>query len=78
MLSKLCVKGLRIHLYSSLYLGLNCLCLELATEGILKTRCSQKFRKIHKKTPVSESLFNNVAGLWPVTLLKKGSDIGVF
>ena len=40
MLSKLCVKGLRIHLYSSLYLGLNCLCLEPAAEGILKTRCS--------------------------------------
>ena len=34
-------------------------------------RCSWKFRKTHRKTPVSESLFNTVAGLRPATLLKK-------
>ena len=30
---------------------------ETATGGFLK-RCSQKFRKFHRKTPVLESLFN--------------------
>ena len=30
-----------------------------------------EFRKIHRKTPVPESLFNKVAGLRPATLLKK-------
>ena len=39
-------------------------------------RCSVKkvflkFRKIHRKTPVPEPLFNKVAGLRPATLLKK-------
>ena len=34
-------------------------------------RCSQKFRKIHKKTTVPESLFNKVADPRPATLLKK-------
>ena len=32
---------------------------------------SQKFRKIHWKAPVPECLFNKVAGLSHVTLLKK-------
>ena len=40
-------------------------------EVFCKKRCSQKFHKIHKKTPVPESLFNKVAGLRPATLLKK-------
>ena len=37
-------------------------------------RCSQKFHKIQRKTPVPESLFlsfNKVAGLRPASLLKK-------
>ena len=34
---------------------------EAATGGTLK-RCSYKFRKIQRKTPVPESLFNKVAG----------------
>ena len=29
------------------------------------------FFKIHKKTPAQESLFNKVAGLYPVTSLKE-------
>ena len=29
---------------------------------ILRNRCPWKFCKIHRKTPVSESLFNKVAG----------------
>ena len=33
--------------------------------------CSWRFLKIHRKTPVSEPLFNKVAGLGPATLLKK-------
>ena len=36
-----------------------------------KESCSEKFRNIHRKTPVPESLFNKVAGLRPSTLLKK-------
>ena len=36
--------------------------LETAIVGVLK-RCSQKFRKIRSKIPVSEFLFNKVAGL---------------
>ena len=34
-------------------------------------RCSWKFRKIHRKTPVPESFCYNVAGLRPATLIKK-------
>ena len=37
----------------------------------VKEGCSQKFLKIHRKTPVSESLFNKVAGLTPATFFKK-------
>ena len=32
-------------------------------EVVSKKRCFQKFRKIHRKTPVPESLFNKVADL---------------
>ena len=39
--------------------------------GVLPKRCSLKFRKIHRKTPLAESLFNKVAGLKLLTLLKK-------
>ena len=46
--------------------------------GVLWKRCSWKFRKIHRKTPVSESLFNKVAGLRPATLLKKVSGTVAF
>ena len=44
---------------------------EAASRGVLQKRCSYKFRKIHRKTPVPESLFNKVADLRPETLLKK-------
>ena len=40
-------------------------------EVLCKKRYSYKFRKIHRETPVSESFLNKVAGLRPVTLLKK-------
>ena len=36
------------------------------------------FGKIHKKTPVPESLFNKVTGLYPATLLKEKTPIEVF
>ena len=36
-------------------------------EVFYKKRCSDKFHKIHRKTPVSESFFNKVAGLRPGT-----------
>ena len=41
-------------------------------------RCSLKFWKIHRKTPVPESFFIEVAGLKPATLLKRDSGTGVF
>ena len=37
--------------------------LEVAVRNVLQNRCSLKFRNIHRKTPVLESLFNKVAGL---------------
>ena len=40
-------------------------------EVIRKKTCSYKFRNIHRKTTVPESLFNTVAPLRPATLLKK-------
>ena len=45
---------------------------------ILQTRCSQKFRKLHRKKSVLESLFNNTAGLRPETLLKTDPSTGAF
>ena len=47
-------------------------------EVFCKKRCSWTFCKIHRKTPVPESLFNKVPGLRPTTLLKKDSSTGVF
>ena len=38
--------------------------------------CSEKFRKIHRKTPVLESLFNKVAG--PRSLLTRDPNTCVF
>ena len=32
----------------------------------VKKKCSKKFRKFHRKTPVLESLFNKITGLTPV------------
>ena len=36
---------------------------EEATGNVLRKRCSLKFRKIHRETPVLECLFHKVAGL---------------
>ena len=36
------------------------------------------FLKIHRKTPVLQSVFNKLAGLRPATLLKRDSDTGVY
>ena len=38
--------------------------------------CSQKFRNIHRKTTVLESLFNKVAGLHACMFIEKDSNIG--
>ena len=37
---------------------------EAATRGALCKKRSLEFHKIHRKTPVPESLFNKAAGLW--------------
>ena len=39
--------------------------------SVLSKKCSEKFRKFYRKTPVPESFFNKVVGLKPATLLKK-------
>ena len=50
----------------------NRLALKQPPEVFYNKSRSQKFHKIHRKTPVPESLFfNKVAGLRPATLLKK-------
>ena len=38
----------------------------------------QKFRNIHRKTPVFKSLFNEVTGLRTANFLKRDSNTGVF
>ena len=43
----------------------------LQTEAAVRRWCSLKFRNIHRKTLVLESLFNNVAGLQGCNFLKK-------
>ena len=48
-------------------------------EGVLRKRCSKKFRKFHRKSSALESLFNKVAGLKALLkiLLKRDSNTGV-
>ena len=41
---------------------------------VFRNSCSYKFRNIHSKTPVLESLFNKIVGL-NVTILKKDSKV---
>ena len=45
---------------------------------VLKNRCSLKFRKIHRKTPVLESLFNEVAGLKAYNFINKRLQLRCF
>ena len=42
-------------------------------DSLQKDFC-EKFRKIHRKTPVPESLFSKFAGLRTATLLKRDSN----
>ena len=44
----------------------------------LKNRCSQKFSKFYRKTPVLEPLFDKAADLQAATLLKRDSNTGIF
>ena len=44
----------------------------------IQNRCSKNYHKIHGKIPLLESLFNKVAGLSPVILLKRHFSTGVF
>ena len=41
-------------------------------------RCSSKFHKIHRKTPVLESLFNKVVGLKACNFIKNRLQHGCF
>ena len=47
-------------------------------EVFYKKRCSSKFRRIHRKTPVPENFFNKVAGLRLCNFTKKESLAQVF
>ena len=42
---------------------------------VLQNRCSLKFRKFYRKTPVLESLFNKIAA---AALSKRDSNTGIF
>ena len=63
---------MRILLCHFVGVSLTSCCTEVATRGVLLKRCSYKFRKIHRKTPVPEPPFNKVAGLrrFPVNFAK--------
>ena len=50
----------------------------VAFADVLQIRCSYKFRKSPRKTPVLETLFNVLAGRGPATALKYDSSRGVF
>ena len=41
-----------------------------ATGGVLRKRCSEKFRKFRRKTSILESLFNKVAGFQTCNFVK--------
>ena len=43
---------------------------------VIQNRCSQKFRKFHRKTSALESLFNKVVDLRPATLIKRDTNTG--
>ena len=47
-------------------------------EMFCKKSYSRKFRCIHRKTPVLESLFHKVADLQPLNFIKKRTNTGVF
>ena len=47
-------------------------------EVFYEKKCSYKFHKYHRKTPVPEFLSDNVAGLRLATSLKRESGTGVF
>ena len=51
---------------------------EQPLEVFYKRSCSQKFRNIHRKTPVLESLFNNAGARQTCNILKKDSNTSVF
>ena len=46
--------------------------------NVLQFICSYNFRKIHSKTRLLDSLFNEDAGQRPVGLLKRYSSTSVF
>ena len=45
---------------------------------VLQNRCSQKFRKFHRKAIVLESFLIKLRAFRPATLLKRDSNTGVF
>ena len=45
---------------------------------VLQNGCSEKFRNIHRKTPLSESLSNKVSGLKACIFIQKETPTQVF
>ena len=74
-----CVSEVRKHSHSQLYFS--CLSVwyiyewKLLPRGVLWKSCFEKFRTIHRKTLVSESLFNEVAGCKLVDFIDKFTQI---
>ena len=49
-----------------------------ATGGVLKEKCSYKFRKFHRKKPMLDSLFNNATGIQASNFIERDSNTVVF
>ena len=61
---------MEVHLFSKIN---HSHLLKQPSDMFCKKRCSQKFRKIHKKRPVQSRFFNKVAGLGLQLYQKKNS-----
>ena len=59
------------HRYPNKCLYVKCILQKQSSRGVLWKRCFWKFRKIHRKTPAPESLFNKVADPRATNLWKK-------
>ena len=46
--------------YKKVWISINQIVQKQPFEDIFKSRCSEKFRNIHEKTPVLESLFSKI------------------
>ena len=67
----LCVRVLVKNLWTDCWIVTVAYFKKQPPEAFCKKRCSKKFRKFYRKTPVLESLFNKAAGPKTCNFLKK-------